>query len=304
MFKGRLSFKQYIPSKRHRFGIKLFVLCTCETGMVIDMIVYTGKNTDNLNATDELGVSGCIVKLLLAPCSDAGRLLYTDNWYTSPLLAHYLHRCNTGLCGTLRRNCKRMPNFLKLKKKEVRRQKSEGILVLKWRDKRDVHVLTTFHKGRMLDSGKKDPKTDEPVMKPDIIIDCNENVRLVDKSAMQIGGVQCVRRTIKWYKKLFFHMVDILVLSAYSMFLTKTGNRLPLRQFFYNMAFEILERYGTPVSILRGCAVAGSARQPDRLAGREWVSRHYLVLVSDTAGGKTGTRNCVVCAHTKGRARK
>ena len=26
LFKGRLSFKQYIPSKRHRFGQKLFVL--------------------------------------------------------------------------------------------------------------------------------------------------------------------------------------------------------------------------------------------------------------------------------------
>ena len=31
-FKGRLVFKQYIPTKRHRFGIKLFVLCDCKTG--------------------------------------------------------------------------------------------------------------------------------------------------------------------------------------------------------------------------------------------------------------------------------
>jgi hypothetical protein len=32
LFKGRLMFKQFIPSKRHRFGIKVFVLCDCETG--------------------------------------------------------------------------------------------------------------------------------------------------------------------------------------------------------------------------------------------------------------------------------
>jgi hypothetical protein len=32
LFKGSLAFKQYIPSKRHRFGIKVFVLCDCETG--------------------------------------------------------------------------------------------------------------------------------------------------------------------------------------------------------------------------------------------------------------------------------
>lgn len=35
LFKGRLSFIQYIPSKRHRFGIKSFVICDCETGYIL-----------------------------------------------------------------------------------------------------------------------------------------------------------------------------------------------------------------------------------------------------------------------------
>ncbi|XP_069187203.1 piggyBac transposable element-derived protein 4-like [Procambarus clarkii] len=39
LFKGRLAFKQYIPSKRDRFGLKFFVLCDCETGIVLDMIL-------------------------------------------------------------------------------------------------------------------------------------------------------------------------------------------------------------------------------------------------------------------------
>ena len=34
LFKGRLKFKQYIPSKRHRFGVKIFILCDCDTGIV------------------------------------------------------------------------------------------------------------------------------------------------------------------------------------------------------------------------------------------------------------------------------
>lgn len=33
LWKGRLSFKQYIKSKRHRFGIKLYILCDCETDL-------------------------------------------------------------------------------------------------------------------------------------------------------------------------------------------------------------------------------------------------------------------------------
>lgn len=34
LYKGRLSFKQYIPMKRNRFGIKSYMLCDCRTGYV------------------------------------------------------------------------------------------------------------------------------------------------------------------------------------------------------------------------------------------------------------------------------
>lgn len=42
LFKGRLPFQQYIPSKRSRFGVKLFVLADCETGCVLNFITYVG----------------------------------------------------------------------------------------------------------------------------------------------------------------------------------------------------------------------------------------------------------------------
>jgi hypothetical protein len=31
LWKGLLAFKQYTPTKRHRFGIKVFVICDCQT---------------------------------------------------------------------------------------------------------------------------------------------------------------------------------------------------------------------------------------------------------------------------------
>lgn len=34
LFKGWLFFRQYIPSTRHWFGIKLLLLCDCETGYI------------------------------------------------------------------------------------------------------------------------------------------------------------------------------------------------------------------------------------------------------------------------------
>ena len=45
LWKGRLKFKMYIPSKRERYGIKIYMLCESETGYLHDFIVYTGADT-------------------------------------------------------------------------------------------------------------------------------------------------------------------------------------------------------------------------------------------------------------------
>ena len=78
LYKGRLFFKQYIPSKRSRFGIKSFVICDCKTGYVLDFIIYFGK-------------SGNITLTLLKSYVGKGHTLITDNWYTSPHLYNLLH---------------------------------------------------------------------------------------------------------------------------------------------------------------------------------------------------------------------
>ena len=42
-FKGRAIFRQYIPKKHKRFGIKIYKLCD-ETGYMYDMTVYLGRD--------------------------------------------------------------------------------------------------------------------------------------------------------------------------------------------------------------------------------------------------------------------
>jgi hypothetical protein len=64
LFKGRLLFKQYIKTKRHKFGIKLYVLCDYETGYVLDFLVYTGAQ---MEMESKLGVSDGIVATLMKP---------------------------------------------------------------------------------------------------------------------------------------------------------------------------------------------------------------------------------------------
>ena len=44
LWKGRLSWKQYIANKRSRFGIKSFALCESETGYIWNCFLYTGDD--------------------------------------------------------------------------------------------------------------------------------------------------------------------------------------------------------------------------------------------------------------------
>ena len=65
LFKGTLVINQCIPSKRHRFGMKLFVLCDCETRISLGIIVYTGTKIIDISKDNIHGVSGATVKKLL-----------------------------------------------------------------------------------------------------------------------------------------------------------------------------------------------------------------------------------------------
>ena len=60
-FQGRVIFKQYIPKKRKRFGIKIYKLCD-ESGYMYDMRVYLGR--DSHSATDDMTATHATVRHL------------------------------------------------------------------------------------------------------------------------------------------------------------------------------------------------------------------------------------------------
>lgn len=240
LFRGRVAFRQYIKTKRHRFGLKIFVLCDCESGCVLDMMMYAGVRTA-IPENDPLGFSGAVVKEMLSTNLGAWHNLYVDNWYTSPLLLQNLYEQGTGTCGTVRENRKYMPKFGAVPKGQCEIKKCKNILVCKWTDKRSVSTLRTVHKGSMSNSGKTN-RDSTPINKPDIILDYNLNMRLIDKSDMKIGSVECVRKTVKWYKKLFFHLVDVCLLKAYLYYKKATPKNVPFDVSHTTLVINICKR--------------------------------------------------------------
>jgi hypothetical protein len=144
----------------------------------------------------------------------------------------------------------------KLTRSQTESLASQEMLAVKWRDRREVTVLTTMHRDVMVTLNKKDRH--EYVRKPQCVTDYNEKMGAVDHSDMMLSSMECVRKTIKCYKN-FFHTVDLCLLNAHALYLTKTGNRVPLAKFQLDIICQLLERYHTPRAAARGRRPSTSA---------------------------------------------
>ncbi len=91
-----------------------------------------------------------------------------------------------------------------------------------WKDKREVILLTTIHHPQMVLSHNIDRSTRQRIMKPVCVLDYNANKRLVDKADAMISSIECARKTLKWIKKLYFHLAGIMMLNAHILFKEKT----------------------------------------------------------------------------------
>lgn len=236
LFKGRCYFKQYIPSKRSRFGIKCFVLCDSKTGYIQDLIIYSGANmimSEDISSKS-IGKSGQIVMILLEPYLGKGHTLVTDNWYSSPSLFLELHKNLINAYGTVRKNRLGIPELnKKINKEEYVFRSTKNVLALKWMDKREVWMISTYHCPNMMDTNKIHYLTKEKIIKPQCIIDYNNTMGAIDKVDQILYTLNFTRKSLKWYKKFFFHLFDLAVYNTFILYNYVTGRNLSLVNFIY-----------------------------------------------------------------------
>ncbi|KAL6417637.1 hypothetical protein ACFW04_011818 [Cataglyphis niger] len=203
-FRGRILFRQYIKQKRHRYGIKVFKLCS-GPGYTYSFQIYTGKGE---NTSEIYGNKS--TEIVMALCQDIlgkGHTICTDNWYTSVNLAEKLIDMHTHLLGTLRKNRRDNPKEVvaqKLKRGDViARENKNGVTVLKWKDKRDVLMLSTKHSAEMTTIQKRNCTKEKPRM----VVEYNLGKSSVDLSDQMVAYCSPLRKTIKWYRKLAIELL-------------------------------------------------------------------------------------------------
>jgi hypothetical protein len=73
------------------------------------------------------------------------------------------------------------------------------MMVEKWKDKRELCMLTTLHTYSMKQSGKVESATNTPAMQPECVMDYNRYMGAVHKTVMMVSSLECVRKSFKWY---------------------------------------------------------------------------------------------------------
>lgn len=223
-FKGRLSFKQYIKNKPVKWGIKAFVLSDATNGYVYKMQVYTGKGMETTEP--EVGLCSRVVLDLMSGLEHLGLDLYTDNYYTSPELYLELYNRGVNACGTVRTNRRGYPKELVHKSKTGKERgfydyRSKGpLLAVVWFDRRYINFLSTLHvaeasAGPTTVLRHQQDGSRVAVECPPLLPDYQQYMRGVDRGDQLIGLYNVGRRSKKWWKRLFSHIIECAILNAY-----------------------------------------------------------------------------------------
>ncbi|XP_015189681.1 PREDICTED: piggyBac transposable element-derived protein 4-like [Polistes dominula] len=227
-WRGRLVFRQYIQTKSHKYGVKLFKLCSTK-GYTWSLKIYSGRDTGGKR---KVGIAESVCTELADKLLKEGRTLFVDNFYTSYELALKFLNSKTHVVGTIQRNKKNMPSCVMsypLKKGEmVAREDPNGIVVLKWRDVRDVTILSTKNPPIMTPSSNSSWRGRPTKMKPLAISEYNIGKSGIDRSDQMVSYATNIRKTIKWYRKLAIYLLlgTTIVNAQYSTQKKKTVSPL------------------------------------------------------------------------------
>lgn len=91
---------------------------------------------------------------------------------------------------------------------------TEIMMYERWQDKREVRFLTIIHDSEVAESSKTIWETREK-LKNHSVLNYDANMGAVDIGDVELSFNVTARKCMKWYEKLFFHLLDITIRNAH-----------------------------------------------------------------------------------------
>ena len=216
-FKGRLSFRQYLPAKPTKYGIKVWMAADASNGYVVNFSVYLGSEGQNRRIH---GLGYDVVMNMARPFLNRNHHVFFDNFFSSPILLDHLLDQQTYACSTVRCTRRDLPPCAKNKLRQpgetIVRQRG-SLLFTKWHDKRDVAFLSTNV------SPNEPPRIVQrmqngrnvQIEKPHVSDLYTKNMGGIDRADQLRSSYTVGRQSRKWYRYIFWFVFNVAACNAY-----------------------------------------------------------------------------------------
>lgn len=176
-------------------------------------------------------------------------------------------------------------------------------MLLSWVDNKEVNLLSTVHEPVDEPARRRQRGTGLRLRKPQVVNDYNINMRLVDKKDQVVASAECARKTMRWYKKLFFHLLDVVVYNTNVLFFQLTGVKQKRAEFCIELARELVIQF-KPVIVRRPLMPPPQPAGRDIEQPRRLTERHFPSPVPPTPAKAKPFRRCYVCSRTTRRQQR
>lgn len=293
-YKGRISFRQYMPKKPTKYGIKVWMAADSSNGYVLNFNTYLGKEPGQ-TLTHGLGYR--VVTRLVEPFMNAKHHIFFDNFFTSVRLLEHLEAQDTFACGTVRINRKEIPAASKTKLKpgeKVVRQKGK-LVFTKWHDKRDVCTLSNNVSPLQADVVVQ--RRGQNALKPAVVSLYNSHMGGVDLNDQLRQYYNIGRSSYKWYKYLFWYLIDVSICNSYILFnhhrVSNGEKQVKQVGFRTRLAKQLIGGFCTGVS------EPGKRKKIDNFSLDPLnAAKHFIIKI------KGRKRGCVMCKKRRDKTEK
>ena len=292
-FRGRLSFRQYMPAKPTKYGIKVWMAADSSNGYVLNFDVYLGKEA---NQQRIFGLGYDVVTKLVRPFMNKNHHVYFDNFFSSLTLLEHLEANGTYACATVRCNRKDLPQCAKEKLRPGEKVVSQkgNVVFTKWHDKRDVSLISTNCSPLAVDVVVS--RRNQDVSKPAVVDKYNKHMGGVDLADQLRQYYSIGRSSFKWYRYIFWFLMDISICNSFLLYnsynLEQGKGKVPQLSFRLKLAKQLIGGF----SSVSFAGHSAKRRKIDELAlSSPNTGSHFIVKVQ---GRKK------VCVHCKKIGRK
>ena len=109
-----------------------------------------------------------------------------------------------------------------MKKGEVgTRDLGDKITVLQWKDKQLISMISSIHNDEIISKRRRTRLVTggrEEIRKPVMIDEYNKYMGGVDKSDQLLSYYGFKHRTVKWWKRAAFHLINLAIVNAYLLY--------------------------------------------------------------------------------------